>query len=153
MSNKLLLIILGVVAVVTLVLGGIYLFYSYPNLFSFGGNKVGVVNKSQGQKLAEAFLASISAGKAEEAVGQMTAMLSGELGPQNGWVKQLSIFQKFTVQDVSWINDNVYKVTVDVDFKPGITNTYGWSRGVNTRYLYMEKDLDIWKVGSFSLNP
>jgi hypothetical protein len=118
-----------------------------------------------GKSKVEQFLASVSAGKASDAVMMMTSATTGNDANKQAMAVQFNIFSKFVVKSVEPIiqedwtqTSQEYKVTVDVAVKPGAAAgapipNYGWENGTNVRFVTLEKVGSDWKIQGIATGP
>ena len=119
---------------------------------------------SSGQKTVERFLKNIKEKKASEAVLMMTDENILDEATKQAWGVHFAAFKKLTVVTIEpsmkeeWTDTKEsYKVTLDVEMEESSANSpvpyFGYDKGENIRWIYVEKVGAEWKIADLSTGP
>ena len=116
------------------------------------------------QGVVENFLQNISEKKISEAVSMMTKTAVPDDATKQAWGVQFAAFTKLSVQKIepsmqeAWTTmQETYQITMDVEMNEDSANGpipyYGYDKGVNIRWISVEKEGSDWKIAGISTSP
>jgi len=112
----------------------------------------------------EVFLTNISKKNIPEAIAMMTAKAVPDEPTSQAWGAQFNAFKTLSIQSIepsfqeSWTDSSQsYKVTIAVEMTPESANGpipyYGYDKGINIRWVSLEKENNVWKIGGIGTGP
>jgi hypothetical protein len=115
-------------------------------------------------KYVELFLQNIADKKIPDAISMMTTKAVPDDATKQAWGVQYNAFKKLVVKSIEpsmkegWTDSQEsYLVTLDVEMTPESANGpipyYGYDKGINTRWVTLEKEDGVWKVAGISTGP
>ncbi|MFZ2025301.1 MAG: hypothetical protein WAV51_03400 [Microgenomates group bacterium] len=119
---------------------------------------------SSAKKTVEKFLQNISEKKITEAILMMTKSSVPDDATKQAWGVQFAAFTKLSVQKIepsmqeAWTTmQETYQITMDVEMNEDSANGpipyYGYDKGVNIRWISVEKEGSDWKIAGISTGP
>ncbi len=161
--NKLILII----GIIVLVGGAVFIFQtkkpSLPSTVPLP-TKVEEVKTIDQKNLVEVFLQNIADKKIPEAIAMMTSTSVPDDSTKQAWGVQFNAFKKLVIKSIGpslqeeWMETSQsYKVTMDVEMTPESANGpipyYGYEKGINIRWISLEKENGVWKIAGINTGP
>lgn len=112
----------------------------------------------QGAGIVRNFFNLINEGKISDVVNMLSSNAAPDDSSKQMWGVQFNAFKKIEVKKIESAGENTYKVTLNVDMKPGTENVqpmpyYGWGNGEFVRWVSLEKVNNSWKITGIATSP
>jgi len=111
------------------------------------------------ENIIRIFFSLINAGQAADAVSMLSEKAAPDDTSRQTWTASLNTWQ--SAENINIENYNVsswtatkkiYKVTFDLTLKPN-AQQLGWTNGVETRWMELEKEGNFWKINGLTTGP
>lgn len=100
------------------------------------------------------FFSLINEKRILEAVEMLTREITVNETQKQAWAVQFDAIESINIKSISMESDDVYKVLLDIKMDPESVNAvipyFGYNDGLNTRWVTVEKEGYIYKIGEIA---
>jgi hypothetical protein len=112
----------------------------------------------QKEDIVRSFFRLTDEGKIPEAISMLSSKLTGDDTEKQTWGVMLNAFEKIEVKSIENAGKNIFKVTLDIEMKPGSENVtpipyYGYGNGEFVRWIGLTKEGGLWKISDIATGP
>ncbi len=108
--------------------------------------------------IIRSFFEIINEGRAVDAISMMAPSLIGDDSSKQAWGVQFNAFEFVEVTSIEkTVNEHKYKVVLTASMKPEAKDAtipnFGWENGMNTRWVILVKEENLWKISAIATGP